>query len=84
MFVDNGLLREGEAEAVVRTFRDTFKISLVHVDAAERFLAQLAGVTDPEDKRKRIGARVHRGLRGGGAEARAISRGWPRARSIRT
>ena len=56
MFVDNGLLRKGEAGYVVHTFRDAFKINLVHVDASERFLARLAGVTDPEVKRKRIGA----------------------------
>jgi GMP synthase (glutamine-hydrolysing) len=55
MFVDNGLLRRGEAEAVARTFRDTFKIRLVTVDASRRFLAALQGVTDPEEKRKRIG-----------------------------
>src|SRR5258705_6371285 len=56
LFVDNGLLREGEAEGVVRTFRDAFKIHLMHVDASRRFLDQLRGVTDPETKRKRIGA----------------------------
>ena len=56
VFVDNGLLRKGEAEAVVRTFRDTFKINLIHVDASERFLTALDGVTDPEVKRKRVGA----------------------------
>ncbi len=56
VFVDNGLLRKGEAEAVVHTFRDAFKMDLVHVDASRRFLAALAGVTDPELKRKRIGA----------------------------
>ncbi len=56
LFVDNGLLRAGEAESVVKTFRDAFKIHLVHVDAARRFLGQLRGVTDPETKRKRIGA----------------------------
>jgi GMP synthase (glutamine-hydrolysing) len=56
VFVDNGLLREGEAEAVVRTFRDTFKINLIHVDASSRFLEALDGVTDPEAKRKRVGA----------------------------
>jgi GMP synthase (glutamine-hydrolysing) len=56
VFVDNGLLRKGEAEAVVRTFRDTFKINLIHVDASDRFLSALAGVTDPEIKRKRVGA----------------------------
>jgi GMP synthase (glutamine-hydrolysing) len=56
LFVDNGLLRKGEADGVVKTFRDAFKIRLVHVDAGPRFLARLAGVTDPEEKRKRIGA----------------------------
>jgi len=56
LFVDNGLLRKGEAESVVATFRDAFKIHLVHVDAARRFLGRLRGVTEPETKRKRIGA----------------------------
>jgi GMP synthase (glutamine-hydrolysing) len=56
MFVDNGLLRKGEAASVVHTFRDAFKINLVHVDASRRFLDALRGVTDPELKRKRIGA----------------------------
>ncbi len=55
MFVDHGLMRKGEAEQVVRTFRDKFHINLVHVDASERFLGKLAGVTDPEQKRKIIG-----------------------------
>ena len=56
VFVDNGLLRKGEAASVVHTFRDTFKINLRHVDASRRFLDVLRGVTDPEIKRKRIGA----------------------------
>ena len=56
LFVDNGLLRKGEADGVVATFRDAFKMNLIHVDASQRFLEQLAGVTDPETKRKRIGA----------------------------
>jgi len=56
VFVDNGLLRKGEAEAVVHTFRDTFKMNLIHVDASRRFLDAIHGVTDPEVKRKRIGA----------------------------
>jgi GMP synthase (glutamine-hydrolysing) len=55
VFVDNGVLREGEAEQVVHLFRDTFHLKLVHVDARQRFLAGLAGVTDPERKRKVIG-----------------------------
>jgi len=55
IFVDHGLLRMGEAEEVVRLFRGTFNIPLVHVDAADRFLAALDGVADPEIKRKTIG-----------------------------
>jgi GMP synthase (glutamine-hydrolysing) len=56
LFVDNGLLRKGEAEGVVATFRDTFKMNLIHVNASGRFLEQLKDVSDPEVKRKRIGA----------------------------
>src|SRR5688572_23417076 len=55
IFVDNGLLRLGEAEQVVATFREHLAISLRHVDAGARFLSQLAEVTNPETKRKRIG-----------------------------
>ena len=55
VFVDHGLMRKDEGEQVVRAFRDHFKVPLVAVDASERFLAQLKGVTDPEEKRKRIG-----------------------------
>ena len=56
IFVDHGLLRQNEAEEVVRLFRGHYNIPLVHVDARERFLAALAGKTDPEQKRKTIGA----------------------------
>ena len=56
IFVDSGLLREGEAEEVPRLFRDRFNIPLVAENAADTFLAALAGVTDPEAKRKAIGA----------------------------
>jgi GMP synthase (glutamine-hydrolysing) len=56
VFVDNGLLRKGEAEAVVHTFRDALKMNLIHVDASRRFLDEIRAVTDPEIKRKRIGA----------------------------
>ncbi len=56
LFVDNGLLRKGEAEGVVETFRDAFKIKLIHVDATIRFREQLRGVIDPETKGQRIGA----------------------------
>jgi GMP synthase (glutamine-hydrolysing) len=55
MFVDHGLLRKGEAEGVVRTFGEHFKMNLVKIDARERFLGKLKGVTDPEQKRKIIG-----------------------------
>jgi GMP synthase (glutamine-hydrolysing) len=55
IFVDHGLLRQGEAEQVEETFRGHFKLNLVHVKAADRFLDRLAGVTDPEEKRKIIG-----------------------------
>ncbi len=55
IFVDHGLLRQGEAEEVVETFRGRFNISLVHRDAADLFVDALAGVTDPETKRKTIG-----------------------------
>jgi GMP synthase (glutamine-hydrolysing) len=55
LFVDNGLLRLGEVGSVVSTFRDAFKINLIHVDASKRFLDRLQGVTDPETKRRRIG-----------------------------
>jgi GMP synthase (glutamine-hydrolysing) len=55
VFVDHGMMRQGEAEQVVTLFRDTFHIKLVHVDASEMFLSALEGVTDPEIKRKTIG-----------------------------
>ncbi len=55
IFVDHGLLRQGEAEEVVRTFRDRFNIHLVHRDASDLFLGALEGVSDPEVKRKTIG-----------------------------
>ena len=55
VFVDHGLLRQDESAQVVETFREHFHVPLVHVEAQERFLARLAGVTDPEEKRKQIG-----------------------------
>jgi GMP synthase (glutamine-hydrolysing) len=55
IFVDNGLLRQDETEAVRRTFLGHFKADLHVVDARERFLTALAGVTDPQEKRRRIG-----------------------------
>ena len=55
VFVDHGLMRLGEAEQVVTLFRDHYNIPLVHVDAESLFMGELAGVTDPEQKRKIIG-----------------------------
>jgi GMP synthase (glutamine-hydrolysing) len=73
VFVDHGLNREGEPEQVAETFGRHFGVPLVHVKAQDRFLAKLAGVTDPERKRRSIGeefirvfeevARDHRGAR---------------------
>ncbi|MGD0198045.1 MAG: glutamine-hydrolyzing GMP synthase [Solirubrobacteraceae bacterium] len=56
VFVDHGLMRKGEGEQVIAAFRDTFKVPLVAVDAEHRFLERLRGVSEPEQKRKLIGA----------------------------
>ncbi len=56
VFVDHGLMRKDEGEQVISAFRDTFKVPLVAVDAERRFLEKLKGVTEPEAKRKAIGA----------------------------
>lgn len=55
IFVDHGLLRKGEAESVIKTFQEGFQMNVILVDAKERFLNKLKGVTDPEQKRKIIG-----------------------------
>ncbi|WP_435923946.1 glutamine-hydrolyzing GMP synthase [Paenibacillus sp. DYY-L-2] len=55
MFIDHGLLRKGEAESVMETFVGKFDMKVVKIDARERFLSKLAGVDDPEKKRKIIG-----------------------------
>ena len=55
VFVDTGLMRQGEAEEVVTLFRDHYNIPLIHADESDRFLDALDGVTDPEAKRKTIG-----------------------------
>jgi GMP synthase (glutamine-hydrolysing) len=57
IFVDNGFLRKGEAEEVQRAFRDRFQVELVFADEAGAFIDDLAGVTEPEEKRRRIGHR---------------------------
>ena len=54
--VNHGLLRKGEPEQVVKVFRDEMDANLVYVDAVDRFLDKLAGISDPEQKRKVIGA----------------------------
>lgn len=55
IFVDHGLLRKGEAEQVIETFKEQFHLNLVYVEAKDRFLSRLSGITDPEQKRKIIG-----------------------------
>ena len=84
VFVDHGLMRKDEGEQVVSAFRDTFKVPLVAVDAEQRFLAKLKGVTEPEAKRKAIGAEFIRvfeeqarslAASGGGEGARFLVQG---------
>ena len=55
VFVDHGLLRKNEGDSVEKTFREKFRMNIIRVDAEERFLNKLAGVTEPEKKRKIIG-----------------------------
>jgi GMP synthase (glutamine-hydrolysing) len=78
VYVDTGLMREGESDQVVETFRRHQGIELVHVRAAERFFERLAGVVDPEEKRKAIGERFIREFEaaaGGLTEARFLVQG---------
>ena len=70
VFVDHGFLRKNEAEQVVETFGGHFRVPLVHVQAQERFLARLAGVTDPEEQAQAHRRGVHPRVRGGGEGAR--------------
>ena len=74
VFVDHGLLRKDEASQVVETFGRHFQVPLVHVDARERFLGRLEGVTDPEEKRKAIGEEFIRVFE---EEARALGKTIP-------
>ena len=55
MFIDHGLLRKGEADSVMETFSKGFDMNVIKIDAQERFLSKLSGVSDPEQKRKIIG-----------------------------
>ena len=78
VFVDTGLMRKGEGEQVVETFRRNQHIELIHVRAADRFFDALAGVTDPEAKRKIIGElfiRVFEDASGGIEDARFLVQG---------
>jgi GMP synthase (glutamine-hydrolysing) len=78
VFVDTGLMRRDEGEQVVETFRRTAGIELIHVRAADRFFEALAGITDPEEKRKTIGElfiRVFEDAAGGIEDARFLVQG---------
>ena len=78
VFVDHGMMRKDEGEQVVETFRRNFGIELVHVRAADRFFERLAGVTDPELKRKTIGElfiRVFEDASGGVEDATFLVQG---------
>ncbi len=78
IYVDTGLMRAGETEQVVDTFRRHQRIELIHVDAADRFFERLAGVTDPEAKRKIIGelfVRIFEEHTGGLADAKYLVQG---------
>lgn len=78
VFVDTGLMRKNEGEQVVETFQRHQGIELIHVRAADRFFERLAGVTEPEDKRKAIGElfiRVFEDARGGVQDARFLVQG---------
>jgi GMP synthase (glutamine-hydrolysing) len=75
IFVDHGLLRQGEAAQVIETFQTYLGMELLAVNASRQFLADLAGVTDPETKRKKIGARFVRTFESAGAEVAQRSGG---------
>jgi GMP synthase (glutamine-hydrolysing) len=78
IFVDHGLLRSGEAEQVEETFRSHFEVDFIHVKAADRFLELLAGVVDPEEKRRIIGEafiRVFEEAAGSVGDARFLVQG---------
>ncbi len=78
IYVDTGLMRKGESEQVVETFRRNLGIELIHVDAGWRFFDALAGITEPETKRKAIGEqfiRVFEEYTGGLTEAKFLVQG---------
>jgi GMP synthase (glutamine-hydrolysing) len=78
VYVDTGLMRKGESEQVVETFRRHLGIELIHVDAGDRFFERLEGVLDPEEKRKAIGElfiRVFEANTGGLTDAQFLVQG---------
>ena len=78
VYVDTGLMRRGESEQVVETFRRSMGIELIHVDAGQRFFEKLAGVTEPEAKRKAIGelfVRIFEEHTGGITDAKFLVQG---------
>ena len=78
VFVDTGLMREAEGDQVVETFQRHQGIELIHVRAADRYFERLAGITDPEDKRKAIGElfiRIFEDVSGGIEDARFLVQG---------
>jgi GMP synthase (glutamine-hydrolysing) len=78
IYVDHGLMRLGESEQVVGMFRDNYNIPLVHVDAADLFIGQLEGQTDPEVKRKTIGRLFIEVFEAEAAKIAADGKGAPR------
>jgi GMP synthase (glutamine-hydrolysing) len=78
VYADTGLMRRGESEQVVETFRRSMGIELIHVDAGERFFAALKGITEPEAKRKAIGelfVRIFEEHTGGLTDAKFLVQG---------
>ncbi|MBV9671791.1 MAG: glutamine-hydrolyzing GMP synthase [Verrucomicrobia bacterium] len=82
IFVNNGLLREFEAETVQKIFRENFRVSLKYVDASKRFLGKLEGVSDPEIKRKIIGTEFVRVFEGATEELKATDDGLGKYRFL--
>ena len=81
IFVDNGLLRKGEPEQVIKTFKDKMGMNLIFVEAEDRFLARLKGISDPERKRKIIGEEFIRVFEQESPAGKLIT--WFRAQCIR-
>ena len=78
VYVDTGMMRRGESEQVVETFRRSMGIELIHVDAGQRFFERLRGVTEPESKRKAIGelfVRIFEEHTGGISDAKFLVQG---------